>query len=168
MERTLLDAAGLLPKTVVAKGLDSAVRRNLTSVPRLWETIRTQGGPGVGGTKPLTTLVSALEKSGATGSPAETELLHVMRDEALPEPVLQYEVVLADGRRYVVDFAWPERGKGVEVDGLAAHAGAEALERDLQRQNALMDAGLELRRFTAREVRRNPKKVAAEIARFLL
>lgn len=136
VERTLLDAAGLLPRMVVAKGLDSALRRNLTSVPRLLETIEEQAGRGVPGTKPLTSLVSALEVSGATGSPAETELLHLMRKAGLPDPVLQYEVMLPDGRRYVVDFGWPSLGKGVEVDGLDAHAGAELLERDLQRQNA--------------------------------
>lgn len=168
VERTLLDAAGSLPRLVVAKGLDSAVRRGLTSPVSLWETIQNQGGRGVPGTKPLTSLVSVLESSRATGSPAETELLHEMRRQSLPEPVLQFEVVLEDGRRYLIDFAWPNRGKGVEVDGLDAHSGADALERDLQRQNALMDAGIELRRFTAREVRRNPAGVVAEIARFLL
>lgn len=168
VERTLLDAAGLLPRAIMAKGLDSAIRHNLTSVPRLWATVETDGGRGVRGTKPMTSLLSSLESIGSTGSPAETELLQAMRKGRLPEPVLQYVVVLPDGRRYVVDFAWPLRGKGVEVDGLNAHAGAEALESDLERQNALMDAGLELRRSTARAVRHNPDAVVAEIARFLL
>ncbi|HEX2154890.1 MAG TPA: DUF559 domain-containing protein [Acidimicrobiia bacterium] len=152
----------------MAKGIDSAVRRGLTSPRSLWETIQNQGGRGVRASKPLAALVAALDASRATGSPAETELLHEMRSQSLPEPVLQFEVVLEDGRRYRVDFVWPQLGKGVEVDGLDAHAGAEALERDLQRQNAVMNAGIQLRRYTAREVRRDPKSVVAEIARFLL
>ena len=41
------------------------------------------------------------------------------------------------------------------------------LERDLRRQNELMDAGIELRRFTDREVRRDPRRVVATIADFL-
>lgn len=168
VERTLLDAAGSLPRLVVAKGLDSAVRRGLTSPGSVWEAIQSQGGRGVPGAKPLSSLVSSLESSRATGSPAETELLHEMRRQGLPEPVLQFEVVLDNGQRYLIDFVWPIMGKGVEVDGLDAHSGAEALERDLQRQNALMNAGIELRRFTAREVRRDPESVVAQIARFLL
>ena len=71
------------------------------------------------------------------------------------------------GNRYLVDFGWPTLGKGVEVDGLLAHTGAERLERDLERQNDLMEAGIELRRFTGRQVRRDPQAVVAEIRRFL-
>lgn len=168
VERTLLDAAGMLPRLVVAKGLDSAVRRGLTTPLALWEAISLQGGRGVRGTRPLSSLVAALEESGETGSPAETELLQAMRRAGIPEPVLQWEVVIADGRRFVVDFGWPTLLKGVEVDGLDAHAGPEQLENDLRRQNALLDAGIELRRFSAREVRRDPKGVVATIAGFLL
>lgn len=168
VERTLLDAAGMLPRLVIAKGLDSAVRLGLTHPTALWETIRLQGGRGVRGTRPLSSLVAALEETGETGSPAETELLQAMRREGIPEPQLQWEVVLANGQRYVIDFGWPTLHKGVEVDGLDAHSGPGQLENDLRRQNALMDAGIELRRFSAREVRRDPEGVATTIARFLL
>lgn len=168
VERTLLDTAGMLPRLVVAKGLDSAVRQGLTTPSALWEAVRHQGGRGVRGTRPLSTLIAALEESGATGSPAETELLDAMRRAGIPEPVIQYEVVLADGQRFVVDFGWPRLLKGVEVDGLDAHSGPGELENDLRRQNALLDAGIQLRRFSAREVRRDPEGVAAAIAEFLL
>lgn len=168
VERTLLDSAGMLPRLVVAKGLDSAVRQGLTNPAVLWETIRLEGGRGVRGTRPLSTLVAALEESGETGSPAETELHQAMRSAGIPEPVLQWEVVLSDGQRFVIDFGWPTLLKGVEVDGLDAHSGPAQLENDLRRQNALLDAGIELRRFSAREVRRDPKGVAVAIARFLL
>ena len=167
VERTLLDLAGSLPRLVVAKGLDHALRRELTTRERLWDTIEEQGGRGVRGSLPLRRLLVAAEDGGVTGSPAETELVAAMRREGIPDPVMQYEVVTADGRRFLVDFAWPRWAKGVEVDGLDAHAGAEALDRDLDRQNALMDAGLELRRFSARAVRRDPGGVARAIAAFL-
>lgn len=65
------------------------------------------------------------------------------------------------------DFYWPDRGKAVEVDGLDAHDSADRLDHDLRRQNALLDLGIELRRFSARDVRRKPAEVVEEIRRFL-
>lgn len=167
VERTLLDSAAQLPVQVLAKGLDSALRLGLTTPLTVARTISEQGGPGVRGVRKLERTLLDLEHTGPTGSPAELELLVQMRKEGLPHPVLQWEVVTPSGRRYRVDFGWPDRGKGVEVDGLDAHAGAEKLESDLGRQNDLLEAGIELRRFTARRVRRHPAQVADEIRRFL-
>ena len=65
------------------------------------------------------------------------------------------------------DFYWPDRGKAVEVDGLDAHDSADRLDHDLRRQNALLDLGIELRRFSARDVRRKPAEVVEESRRFL-
>lgn len=167
VERTLLDTAAYLPALVLAKGVDSALRLGLTEPLAIARTVSEQGGPGVRGVRKLERVVLELERSGPTGSPAELELLHWIRKSDLPEPVLQWEVVVAPQRRYRIDFGWPKRMKGVEVDGLDAHGSADKLERDLKRQNELLRAGVELRRFTGRQVRRNPKEVVAEIRRFL-
>lgn len=167
VERTLLDAAAQLPVQVLTKGVDSAVRLGLTDPLAIARTLRDQGGPGVRGVRKLERAVMDLDRAGPTGSPAELELLSGMRKGGVPDPVLQWEAVTPSGRRYRVDFGWPSRNKGVEVDGLDAHAGAENLERDLQRQNDLFEAGIELRRFTARQVRRDIDAVTEEIRRFL-
>ncbi len=90
-----------------------------------------------------------------------------MRLAGVPEPVLQKEFLSRDGERMLPDFYWTDREKAVEVDGVDAHDSAERLDRDLKRQNALMDLGIELRRFSAREVRRNPGRVVDEIRAFL-
>ncbi|HEX2154337.1 MAG TPA: DUF559 domain-containing protein [Acidimicrobiia bacterium] len=166
IERTLLDCSPQLPHQVLAKGLDSALRLGLTDPLAVAKTIAEQGGRGVRGVRKLERVLLDLDRTGPTGSPAELELLVGMKDAGLPPPVLQWEV-LANGLRYKVDFGWPDVRKGVEVDGLDAHSGAENLERDLQRQNDLLAAGIELRRFTARQVRRHPTQVVEEIRRFL-
>lgn len=167
VERTLLDAAAQLPVQVIAKGVDSALRLGLTDPLTIARTISDQGGPGVRGVRKLERAMIDLDRTGPTGSPAELELLSGMRKGNVPEPVLQWEVVTPSGRRYRVDFGWPSHHKGVEVDGLDAHAGADNLERDLQRQNDLFEAGIELRRFSARQVRRDIDAVTEEICRFL-
>jgi very-short-patch-repair endonuclease len=55
----------------------------------------------------------------------------------------------------------------VEVDGLGVHSTADQLHNDLVRQNALMAMGWEVRRFSARAVRRDPQGVIAEIVAFI-
>jgi len=167
VERTLLDCAPMVPFAVLAKGADSAVRMGLTDPAALCKTMSEQGGRGVQGTKRLARVIDHLEASGPTGSPAEVAALSAMRAAGLPLPVLQYEVITPSGRRYRVDFGWPDLGKGVEVDGMDAHSGPNNLDRDLLRQNDLFEAGIELRRFSARAVRNDIDNVVAAIARFL-
>jgi very-short-patch-repair endonuclease len=91
-----------------------------------------------------------------------------MRRAGIEEPVRQYAVALADESVAVLDFAWPCLCKGVEIDGLDAHASAQSLEYDLIRQNLLFEAKWELRRYAARSVRRHPDSVVDSIARFLV
>jgi len=89
-----------------------------------------------------------------------------MQRARLPRPELGFEL-FPDGERRVPDFIWPDVGKAVEVDGIDAHASADKLDDDLSRQNALMDLGYEIRRFSARQIRRNPEEVVEQIRRFL-
>jgi len=67
----------------------------------------------------------------------------------------------------VPDFIWPDRGKAVEVDGIDAHSSADRLDDDLVRQNELMDIGLQIRRYSARRIRRDPAGVVEQIRQFL-
>lgn len=168
VERTLLDAAAVVPGMVLAKGVDYALRHGMTSPERLWEMAITQGGRGVPNAGLYRTIVADLTETGSTGSPAEKEALQAMRRAGVPEPILQWEVVAPSGNRYLVDFGWPDLNKGVEIDGYDAHSGQNALDRDLARQNDLLTAGIELRRFSARTVRRFPSEVAHEVKQFLL
>jgi hypothetical protein len=102
----------------------------------------------------------------STDSGAEFDLLYFMRLADLPEPELDH-VLFPRGRRRIPDFFWPAFGKAVEVDGVDAHSSADRLDDDLERQNAIMDLGIEIRRYSARRVRRDPQGVIADIRRFL-
>ena len=57
--------------------------------------------------------------------------------------------------------------KIVEVDGLDAHWTQEQLQADLVRQNQLMQLGWQIRRFSARQVRRDPQGVLEQIIDFV-
>ncbi|HET9260826.1 MAG TPA: DUF559 domain-containing protein [Acidimicrobiia bacterium] len=165
-ERTLLECCRYLGVLTIGKALDSAIRRDLTTVDRVCLMLSNEGGRGVPGTKRLRTVLRERELDTSTDSGSEFELLYHMQVGMLPRPELGYELYPASGRR-VPDFIWPERRKAVEVDGIDAHNSADKLDDDLARQNELMDLGLEIRRFSARQIRRDPNSVVEQIRQFL-
>jgi very-short-patch-repair endonuclease len=166
VERTLLDLAGLLPEPVLEKALMSALRRKLTTPDQIAALIVEQGGRGVRGTKKARRVLSRVD-DGVPGSPSEVDLRRLIRSAPIPSPECQLQIKLPDGGNAYPDFAWPDRMKIVEIDGLEAHASGDALHNDLIRQNTLMEMGWQVRRFSARAVRREPNEVIAEIVRFI-
>lgn len=165
-ERALLDGAGCLPRIAIAKALDSAIRKGLATLESTWLTLAREGGRGVKGTRALRWVLQERLHDTSTDSGSEFELLYYMQQEMLPMPELKYELYSGE-RRMVPDFYWPTLLKAVEVDGLDAHSSADKLDDDLVRQNLLMELGIELRRFSARRIRREPLAVVAEIRQFL-
>ena len=165
-ERALLESCRYLGPLLIGKAVDSAIRRDLTAIDRMWLMLANEGGRGVPGSKLMKRVLRERHHDTATDSGSEFELLYHMQRGGLPRPALGFELY-PDGGRRVPDFVWPDMGKAVEVDGIDAHSSADRLDDDLVRQNALMDLGLDIRRFSARRVRREPERVVAEIRRFL-
>ena len=166
VERTLLDLAANLPPIVLEKAMMSAFHRRLTSPDMLALRLSQYGGRGIKGTKKLRRALGLVD-DGITGSPSEVDLMSLMRAAPIPMPECQFEVAFSEGERAFPDFAWPALRKCIELDGFDAHGSPEALERDLVRQNRLLELGWEMRRFSARRVRRDPAAVLDEIIRFV-
>lgn len=165
-ERTILECSLYLPPITLGKALDSAIRLSLTTIDRMWLMLATEGGRGVKGTRRLRQVLNDRAHDTATDSGAEFELLYHIKRRGLPMPVLGFEIQTDSGRR-IPDLAWPDRNKGVEVDGIDAHDSADKLDDDLTRQNDLMNLGLDIRRFSARQIRRDPEGVVDQISQFL-
>jgi very-short-patch-repair endonuclease len=98
---------------------------------------------------------------------AEIDMKHIVVDAPVPMPVQQLRIRLRDGSNAYPDFTWPDRMRIVEVDGFEAHGTPEDLQRDLWRQNQLMELGWEIRRFTATDVRDRPEQVREEVIHFV-
>lgn len=64
---------------------------------------------------------------------------------------------------YEIDVAFPARRLAVEVDGWAWHSGVDRFRWDRQRQNALVNAGWRVLRFTWHDLTARPEAVIAEI-----
>lgn len=166
VKRTLLDCAAILPEIVLTKALDSAIRRRRVGINEMFDFVSQRGGRGVKGTRKLRSVVSAYDSDSVPSSPSESEAYFHIRNSSLPRPVLQVRFATRNGTRRP-DFYWPAKNKAVEVDGIGTHSSADALDDDLQRQNDLLELGIELRRFSARQVRRNPAKFVEDLRRFL-
>ena len=166
-ERTTLDIAWSHPSSTVELVYESALRKGMTTPSRVADLVALQGGWGVRGTRKVLRILDSRRPGPPTGSPAETMLLRRMRLAGIEEPVCQHVVHLSDGTVAVLDFAWPKYMKGVEVDGLEAHAAAHRLEADLRRQNLLFEVHWQLRRFSGRQITRHPDEVVDAVGRFL-
>lgn len=84
-------------------------------------------------------------------------------------PVPQYDVRTADGRWLArVDLAFPEARVAIEYDGKEVHSRVDVFARDRQRQNALVQAGWVVLRYTAEDLRLRPGAIAAEVRRAVL
>lgn len=167
VERAILDSAAYVPTATVEQLYDSGIRLRLTHPEKMAECLFVHGKRGVKGRSKVIAVLDGRRSGPTLGSPAETFILRRMRLAGIEEPERQFVLVLADGTIAILDFAWPKRVKAIEIDGLEAHSTARQLELDLIRQNLILEAGWQLRRFTGRFVMRNPRSVIQEIAQFL-
>ena len=101
----------------------------------------------------------AADADGRSGSVGETRSRIALARAGIPEPVLQWEV-LAEGRRHVTDFAWPELGVVAEFDGRVKYGRAlapgqdpaEAVWQEKLREDRLRGVGLVVVRWIWRDI----------------
>ncbi|MGH9076758.1 MAG: type IV toxin-antitoxin system AbiEi family antitoxin domain-containing protein [Acidimicrobiales bacterium] len=156
--RTLADVGLLLDEDTVERAVECALRRHVVALDELWSR-STSGRPGHRGPARLRAVLERRPAGAApTESDAETRFVQLVRRCGLEDPVRQH-VLLIDGKRIRVDFAWVRIRLAVEVDGAATHAGPEALGRDLRRQNKLVRGWL-VQRFTWEDIVLYPDQTA--------
>ncbi|NIA25345.1 MAG: DUF559 domain-containing protein [Gammaproteobacteria bacterium] len=167
--RTIVDLGAAVGRRTVALAFDKALRDRLVTLERVAEVVddvARQGRTGVGTARAL--LEIRLKWRGDTESPLEDLFRQLLADAGLPMPMGQYPV--RDQLGVVVarlDFAYPERRLGIELDGFRFHSDPKTFADDRVRQNAVLSAGYRLLRYTARDLRDTPQRVVAEVARSL-
>jgi hypothetical protein len=147
--RTLVDLTAVRGIGWIARAMDEALRANrtiITDVRRCAE--RLGGAPG---RRPSVVRLLVSERlalgGGKTESWLERVVLGVLLEAGVPEPVAQHPVTIS-GRRYRLDFAWPDQRVDLEVDG-PWHTTYATIQRDRQRDLALRRAGWDVVRVTA-------------------
>lgn len=163
-ERTLIDLGAVLDPEGLEATFERAIRKGSTSMKRIEKHLRASANahrPGVGRLKQI------LEARGRDTSPSEsvleTKFERLLRNSGYPRPTRQYEVTI--GGRVVarLDFAYPEQRLAIELDGFAYHSGRQAWQRDLRRQNLLIQLGWKILRFTWADVCDRPSDVLASL-----
>ena len=165
--RTLIDLGAVIDTDVLELAVEDALRRGLTSLPRLeWhlQQLCRRGRPGCAALKRL---VKVRGKDVATDSALETRLARLIRSSDLPEPVRQFQVRDLTGLRARIDFAYPAQRVAVEADSFRWHSSRHAWERELERRNGLQKLGWVVVHVTDRDLRRRSREIIADIRQFL-
>lgn len=161
--RTLVDAGVHFGDREVQRLVDSSLGLGLVTaadLQRFRNRVGRQGRTGVGALQRV--LDDLPSGAGSTESPMEARVLRLIRDAGLPDPVPQFTVV-AQGRRFRIDFAYPEARLLLEYDGYREHTTPERFTSDRERQNLLVLDGWQILRFTRTDVRDRPTQLVQQI-----
>lgn len=165
--RTLLDLGAVVDQDVVETALECALRRGLTSIPRLKWRLEQVGGRGHAGSAALRRLLDLRDPLlRPAQSVLEVRLVQKVRRARLPQPIRQFEVRVPNGRRFL-DFAFPHAMLAVEVGGRHSHTGPAAEQRDALRHNELTALGWRILYFTWNDVEHRVDYVVGCIRREL-
>jgi len=97
-----------------------------------------------------------------TRSELERRFLRLCRRHRLPRPIVNARI-----GPYEVDFLWRESRLVVETDGFEYHGTRDAFERDRARDADLQARGYRVLRFTHRQLRQEPRTIAAPLRTLL-
>jgi very-short-patch-repair endonuclease len=160
LPRTLLDLAA----TVRFEWLEKMVERSedlelfdLQAVEDLLD--RTIGHQGHGR---LRKAIALYKPSSFTRSDLEKRFLELCLETGLPQPRMNY---VMEG--FELDCYWPEFRFAVELDVFETHGTRAAFERDRERQEELLLAGIAMTRVTGPRLDREPEAVIRRVARLL-
>ena len=159
LSQTLLDVAAAVAPDDLEEALESALRRRLTTMPKLQAFVEQHCVRGRRGCAPLRRLLNERGDIPATGSRFETRFNRLLRKARLPLPRRQVEIF--DGGRFIgrVDFAYPEAKILIEADGYLFHSGRKAWQRDGRKGNVYGLQGWLILRFTTEDLKERPNEV---------
>jgi very-short-patch-repair endonuclease len=158
-ERTIIDLAGVLRAQQLETAFESARHERLLTVESAGRALDDLGARGRRGSASVQTLLATLADEPAAESALEVRVARLLRATDLPRPRRQFEIVV-NGRRYRLDFAWPEYLLALECDGRKWHD----FERDRRRWSAITAAtGYRIVWATWARVRDEPDRLIEEI-----
>lgn len=158
--RTLVDLGKVVPRSIVGRVLDDALRRRLVTLSEVSGVASALQRKGRRGPSVIRRLVAERDPTILiTRSELEARFLRLIRRAGVPEPTPQFPIVVA-GERLTLDFAFPRHRVAIECDGYEYHSGVGAWHRDLERRNLLAQAGWRVFHIAWRDVVRRERETA--------
>jgi hypothetical protein len=148
--RTLFDLSAVVSDDTLERAINDGLRRGVTTVDELkacFDDLAGRGRRRVAHLRPL--IEERLVGFNPGGSDAELRVLRWIGQAGLPLPVQQLSVI-ANGRRYCLDFGYPNIKVGLEWDGWDDHGTRRAFDHDRGRRDELELAGWLILQFTSR------------------
>jgi len=165
--RTLVDLGLVVPGQALEIALEYYVRRGLVTEGWLWRRLERLGAPLRPGSRPLVQLLLGRHPDWAPlESLLEVLVWDIIRASDLPDPTRQFVVVI-DGVKYRLDFAYPDQLVGVEPAGFRWHSGRLRWGQDLRRAAALAAAGWRIVPVTSTDAQEDPDRIVRLIRRAL-
>ncbi|CAN5142722.1 hypothetical protein BH24ACT1_BH24ACT1_01590 [soil metagenome] len=161
--RTLLDLGAVLPFEVVELAAQDAIIQERISAVDLICVLERVGKRGRRGTAALRAVVRASLPRTGIESILELDLQRLVDACPVPRPVLQHEILVAGGKRFRLDSAWPELRVTIEADGRRWHSTRKDFELGMARIRAITAAGWDHYRYGWNDVHLRPGEVKAEI-----
>lgn len=139
--RTLLDCCAVLPFDVVEQATHDAVIRKKVTRTDLWVVLDRVGGRGVGGTVMFREIASGDATDATIQSRLELVLKRIIDRANVPPATRQHPLTCTDGRRVVLDNAWPDLLAAAEANGLRWHGTAKQLRETQARSRSIQNSG---------------------------
>jgi very-short-patch-repair endonuclease len=156
-ERAVLEIAATLPALEVAAAIDEGLGGEVLNRRKLDDVLTNHRGRRGAGR--LAAVLAGGAGKTITRSRAERAFLKLIRDARLPEPLVNEPF-----GRWELDFFWPAERLVVEIDGYGFHSGPRAFHLNREKDLALADACLDVRRYTRHHVVEQPALVLARVA----
>jgi very-short-patch-repair endonuclease len=160
LPRTLLDLAATVRFDWLERMVERAEELELFDLRSVEDLLaRTVGHHGHGR---LRRAIALYKPSSFTRSGLEKRFLELVLEAGLPRPRTNY---VEHG--FELDCYWPEHRFAVELDVFETHGTRAAFERDRERQEELLLAGITMTRVTGPRLEREPEEVIRRVAQLL-
>lgn len=158
--RTLIDLCAVCRPWEAEAAFDSALSDGLVGRAELREMLLSESRQGRNGVSLFRQLIETrFQMEAAPGSVLATDFLRWLIKEGFEGPHPEFRVTLGPGWVFDLDFAYPERKMGFEVDGYRVHRVRAAFDRDRERENLLKAHGWLIIRVTHSLLRKKPDEL---------
>jgi very-short-patch-repair endonuclease len=153
--RALLAMAARLTDGDIARHVDDAIYRKLTTATEL-DDVLTRAGGHAGAARLRRAIVGRTGGAGASSDP-EGDYLKLIRQAKIEDPIVGTYI-----GPWQADFYWPRHRLNIEVDAYSTHASRAAIEKDRIRDADVRRRGVSVERITRQRIATEPYAVVAQ------